>query len=163
MSQPHRLVGSWQVTVVENDGPPTMMLGSFHADGTVVTAEHPVVTPPGAPGVVYTSSGHGAWKATGPSTAAWTILGLGSDGQGQLFGVVTVRAEIGLGADGRSFTGTATATISDRHGVPMATFPVKLEAIRIAAEAPVGPDAAGQGSAWIGNDGATNDTETAGG
>jgi hypothetical protein len=51
-------VGSWRMTFFEAVGPPTLGLATFGADGTVVTAEHPVVMPPIAPGVVFTSSGH---------------------------------------------------------------------------------------------------------
>src|SRR5688572_7230216 len=72
MAEGQGFVGSWRMTVFEPEGPPTLGLATFGADRTVVTAEHPVVTPPIAPGVVYTSSGHGAWEATGPNTAVVT-------------------------------------------------------------------------------------------
>ncbi|MGH2561184.1 MAG: hypothetical protein ACRDJH_19115 [Thermomicrobiales bacterium] len=60
-------VGSWWVTVFETDGPPTRALFTLGADGTMVTAEHPVVTPPGAPGVIFTSSG---WGPMGKGTCS---------------------------------------------------------------------------------------------
>lgn len=136
MARHSGIVGSWWATVFETDGPPTRALFTFGADGTMVTAEHPVVTPPGAPGVIFTSSGHGAWEATGPESAIFTFIGLGSDGQGHLFGVVTVRGGVTLGADGQTLSGDIVATIADREGNTLATFPMTLQGTRIVAAAP---------------------------
>jgi hypothetical protein len=129
-------VGSWRMTVDEADGPPTLALATFSADGTVVTAEHPVVTPPIAPGVVFTSSGHGAWAATGPETANVTFVGLGSLGEGILFGTVTARAQIALGADGQTFRGEVVWTIADPSGQPHGSYSGSFQATRIVAEGP---------------------------
>jgi hypothetical protein len=134
-------VGSWRITVFEPDGPPTLALATFGADGTLVTAEHPVVTPPIAPGVVFTSSGHGAWEATGQDTIVLTYVGLGSLGQGSLFGTVTIRAGATLDAGGERFSGEFIATISDPDGPALATIPGTLQATRIVAEAPQMPAA----------------------
>src|SRR5687767_4099415 len=79
------LVGSWLLTIFETDGPPTRGLVTVHADGTLVSAEHPVVTPPGAPGVIFTSSGHGSWQPTDGDEASFAFVALGSDGTGNLF------------------------------------------------------------------------------
>ncbi|MGH2534687.1 MAG: hypothetical protein ACRDJW_20705 [Thermomicrobiales bacterium] len=130
------LVGSWIATVFETDGPPTRALFTFGADGAMVAAEHPVVTPPGAPGVIFTSSGHGVWEATGPETAIVTCIGLGSDGQGNLFAAVTYRASITLGSGGQTLGGEIVATIADPAGNTLATFPMTLQGTRIVAEAP---------------------------
>lgn len=132
------LVGSWRMTFFEDEGPPTLALATFGADGTVVTAEHPVVTPPMAPGVIFTSSGHGAWQATGPDTAIFTFVGLGGDGQGNLFGTATARSSITLGADGQTFSGEVVWTIVDPGGSLLATYPGRFQAMRIVAEAPAG-------------------------
>jgi hypothetical protein len=102
----------------------------------MVTAEHPVVTPPGAPGVIFTSSGHGAWQATGPGSAIFTYIGLGSDGQGKLFAVVTFRGAVRLDTGGRALSGEVVATIADPDGKTLATFPMTLQGTRIVAEAP---------------------------
>jgi hypothetical protein len=123
------------VTIHEADGPPTRALFTFGADGTVVIAEHPVVTPPGAPGVIFTSSGHGAWQASGPNSVRATFIALGSDGQGNLFAIVTFRIEITLEAGGQTFAGEFVATIADPGGNTLATFPGALQATRIVAEA----------------------------
>ena len=136
MSELADAVGSWYVMVYEPDGPPTRALCTLGADGTMVTAEHPVVTPPGAPGVIFTSSGHGAWKAAGPKRVIFTFLTLGGDALGNLYGVVTFRGDCTLSQDGASFTGDVTARIEDPQGAEMATFPLTIEGTRIVAEAP---------------------------
>jgi hypothetical protein len=137
-------VGSWQITVFEREGPPTLALATCGADGTLVTAEHPVVTPPDAPGPIFASAGHGAWRTTGPDAAIFSTVGLGSTGQGTLFAVVTFRAAVTLGADGQTFSGEFVATVADRAGTTMATFPGTLQGTRIAAEAPAVPTAGTQ-------------------
>lgn len=132
-------VGSWRMTFFEEEGPPTLALATFGADGTVVTAEHPVVTPPVAAGVIFTSSGHGAWQPTGADTAVFTFVGLGSYGQGILFGTATARSSITLGAGGQTFSGEVVWTITDPGGSPLATYPGRFQATRIVAEAPGTP------------------------
>lgn len=130
-------VGSWLLTFFEDDGAPTLALATIGADGTVVTSEHPVVTPPIAAGVIFTSSGHGAWKATGPDTAVVTFVGLGSYGEGILFGTATARSAITLGDDGQSFSGDVVWTVADPAGDSLATYPGTFQATRINAEARV--------------------------
>jgi hypothetical protein len=129
-------VGSWRITVYEADGPPTLALAAVAADGTLVTAEHPVVTPPDTAGVVFTSAGLGVWRATAPDTAILTFVGLGCHGQGNLFGTVTVRAGVTLRADCQEFSGEFVATIAEPGGSTIATYPGTLRATRIVAEAP---------------------------
>ena len=129
-------VGSWLITFFEEDGPPTLALATLGADGTVVTAEHPVVTPPIAHGPVYTSSGHGAWQATGPDSAIITFVGLGSYGEGVLFGTVTANATITLAPDRQAFDGAVRFTIADHGGNTLGTFPGSFRATRITPEAP---------------------------
>jgi hypothetical protein len=132
-------VGAWRMTICESDGPPTLALFALGADGTLVSAEHPVVTPPGAPGAVFASAGIGSWRASGPAAAALTSVGLGSLGSGILFGVVTFRASVELAGDRRTLTGDFVATIEDRDGTGVATFPGTLKGHRIQAEGPVTP------------------------
>ncbi|MGH2561188.1 MAG: hypothetical protein ACRDJH_19135 [Thermomicrobiales bacterium] len=132
------LVGSWRVMAVSPDEPPELSLGTFGADGTVVTSPRPVFPPmPGGPGgVIFTSAGHGAWEATGPDTATVTFVVLTADGQGNQLFTVTVRATGTLGADGQTFSGEGTRTFTDPAGNTMMTQPVVVEATRIVAEAP---------------------------
>jgi hypothetical protein len=127
------LVGSWRVSVFEEQGPPTLGLATFGADGNVVTAEHPVVTPPGAPGVIFTSSGHGSWKAIGNDNAIFTFVALGSDELGNLFCTVTISSSVTLGIEGENFDGDFMATMSEPQGSPLAKFNGKIEGVRIAA------------------------------
>jgi hypothetical protein len=127
-------IGSWSLTVFESDGPPTRELLTLGADGTLVSAEHPVVTPPGGPGAIFTSSGHGAWKASGPNEALFTYIGFGSDVSGNLFAVVTFDGSLTLGTDRHTLKGEMTARIDDPQGTTMATFPMTLEGTRIVAE-----------------------------
>ena len=136
MTEQLGFVGSWLVTFFEEDGPPTLALATVGSDGTVVTAEHPVVTPPIASGPVFTSSGHGAWKAIGPDTAALTFVGLGSHAEGSLFGTVTANATITLGPDRRSFDGDVVFTVADPTGTVLGAWPGTYKATRIVAEAP---------------------------
>ena len=137
VDQQHQgFVGSWRATIFETDGPPTQALFTLGADGTLVSAEHPIVTPPGA-GRIFTSSGHGAWMADGPGTAIITFVGLGSREEGTLFGTVTIRAAVALDAGGHTCRGQFVATLADPDEHPLATFTGTLEATRIVAEAPV--------------------------
>ena len=138
MSQQLGFVGSWRAAIFEDDGPPTQALFTLGADGTLVSAEHPIVTPPGA-GRVFTSSGHGAWAADGPDTAIATFVGLGSVDEGVLFGSVTIRTAITLDAGGQTCAGRFVATLADPDGNSLATFPGTLKATRIVAEAPEMP------------------------
>ena len=132
----HGIVGSWKMTFFEKDGPPTLALATIGADGTVVVAEHPVVTPPIAGEAVFTSSGHGAWAASGQDAATFTVVGLGSFGRGVLFGTATARAAVKLGTDGRSFAGDVVWTIADPDGHSRAVYPGTFQATRIVPEAP---------------------------
>jgi hypothetical protein len=128
-------VGAWRLTVVEANGSSSQALATVGADGTMVTAEHPVVTPPITDGPVFTSSGR-AWRATGPGTAVFSFVGLGCDGNGTFFGTVTIRSEITLAAGGETFSGEFAATIADPTGKTLAVIPGTIQATRIVAEAP---------------------------
>ena len=136
MAESMGFVGSWLVTFFEEGGPPTLALATVGADGTVVASEHPVVTPPIANNVVFTSAGHGAWASTGPETAVFTLVVLGSYGEGVFFGTATGHSAIKLGADGQTFSGDVVWTLADPAGQPLATFPGTFQATRIVAEGP---------------------------
>jgi hypothetical protein len=135
--QNNALVGSWQVTVTSNQGPIGRSLGTFGADGTLVTSPPPVLPRPGAPGqFVFASSGHGAWAATGPDAAMLTFVGQAVDGQGTTAAIATVRASLKLAADGRTFSGKGSRVLSSPAGDVLATQQIMVEATRILAEAP---------------------------
>jgi hypothetical protein len=130
-------IGSWQVTVSFAEGPPGRSLGTIDADGTIVVSIPPVMPWPGAAGdVLFLSSAHGAWEATGSDSAIVTFVGLVADGQGTLFGTATIRASITLNPDGETFSGSNTVTIADEAGNTMATRRGTIQGTRIVAEAP---------------------------
>jgi hypothetical protein len=105
---------------------------TLHADGTLVAAEHPVVTPPGAPGVIFTSSGHGSWQAIGEDAVSFAFKTLGADGTGNLFAVVTIRGAVAIDPEGNTFAGEATATIFDPSERHLGAFALTLRGERIA-------------------------------
>jgi hypothetical protein len=133
-SEKEGFAGSWWVTYFETEGPATRALFTLSVDGTMITAEHPVVTPPGAPSVIFTSTGHGSWTLTSPDNATFTFMGLGSDLHGKLWAVVTYRGTIALDAAGQTLSGEFVATISDPEGNMLASFPMTLTGSRIVAE-----------------------------
>jgi hypothetical protein len=138
MSTPSGFVGSWRVIAVSPDEPPELSLGTFGSDGTVVTSPRPVFPPlPGGPGnVIFTSAGHGTWKATGAETGIATFDVLVADGQGNHLFTVTLRANATLGADGQTFRGEGTRAFADPAGTVVMTQPAVVEGTRIVAEAP---------------------------
>ena len=138
-------VGAWQVAVTLDQGSPEVSLGTFSADGTVVTGVSPVLpAPPDAPSaVVFTSGGHGVWEATESGTAIITFVLLLADEQGQPFGTATVRGHLALDADAQTFRGEVVRTLADPEGTTLATIPGEVQGTRIVAEA---PDAAVDGT-----------------
>jgi hypothetical protein len=138
-------VGAWQVAVTLDQGSPEVSLGTFSADGTVVTAVSPVLpAPPDAPtAVVFTSGGHGVWEATGSGTAIITFVLLLADEQGQPVGTATVRGRLTLDADAQTFRGEVVRTLADPAGTALATIPGDVQGTRIVAAA---PDAAVDGT-----------------
>jgi hypothetical protein len=143
MAAEQGFIGSWQVIVSFAEGPPSRSLGTIDADGTIVSSIAPIMPWPGAPGdVLFVSSAHGAWEATGSDSAIVTFLGLVADGQGNLFGTATVRASITLDPDGETFSGSNMLTIADLEGTTVATRRGTIQGMRIVAEEPESPDAA---------------------
>lgn len=135
--QNNALVGSWHVTVNSTKMPPVSSFGTFGADGTLVTSPPPVLPRPGAPGeMVFTSSGHGAWTATGPDAAILTFVGQSVDGKGIPVGTMTVRASLVLSAGAKAFSGEGARTFAGPGGNVLATDKIVVQAARIAAEAP---------------------------
>jgi hypothetical protein len=137
MADLHGIVGSWRVTATESEGPPSVSLGTFGADGTVISSPPPVFPPMGPSGeAIFTSAGHGAWEATGPDTAVLTFVVLTADQQGNPLITVTVRANGTLGADGQTFSGEGSRTFTDPAGNMVGTEPAVVRGTRIVAEAP---------------------------
>ncbi|HEY7032318.1 MAG TPA: hypothetical protein VH482_13350 [Thermomicrobiales bacterium] len=137
------LAGSWRVVVSAADGRTFLTLSTFGADGTVLTSGLPAQqAPPGTPpGVVFVSTAHGAWAATGADTANATFVHLRANADGQPLGTITPRLGITLGADGQTFSGEFVTTLADPAGKTLATFSGTIQATRIVAEAPGMPPA----------------------
>jgi hypothetical protein len=143
MADSQGFIGSWQVIVSFAQGPPSRSLGTIDADGTIVASIAPIMPWPGAPGdVLFLSSAHGAWEATGSDSSIVTFLALLADGQGNLFGTATIRASITLDPDGETFSGSNMVTIADLEGTTVATRRGTIQGMRIVAEEPESPDAA---------------------
>jgi hypothetical protein len=138
-------VGAWQVAVNLDQGSPEVSLGTFSADGTVVTAVSPVMPAPAdaQTPVVFTSGGHGVWEATGSGTAIITFVLLLADEQGQPVGTATVRGHLVLDTDAQTFRGDVVRSLADHAGTTLATIPGEVQGTRIVAAA---PDAAVDGT-----------------
>lgn len=149
VSKRHLIVGSWRVIISPAQGTPALGLATFGADGTVVNAFPPVEPSPSAPGgVVFVSSGHGAWQASGPDAAVFTFVALGADGQGNLNGAGTIRVSVTLDAGGQTFSGEYDATMADPRGTTVGTEQGTVQAARIVAEP---PDMPARMAAHVGN------------
>lgn len=133
----HLITGSWRVTLFPAEGTPALGLATFGADGTMVNAFPPVEPSPLVPGgVMFVSSGHGAWETTGPDTVIAGFVALGADGQGQPGGTGTIRAGITLDADGQAFSSDYDATMAGPAGNTVATEQGTLRATRIVTVTP---------------------------
>jgi hypothetical protein len=133
------LVGSWRTTVsIPGGPPPSTSLSTIHDDGTIVSSGFPAqVPPPGSPvSVIFVSSGHGSWEATGPNDAIFTFVEQWADGQGDPLLTLTVNSTATLGDDGQTFTGSFDSTIADLTGNIVASFPGTVQGTRIVAEGP---------------------------
>ena len=139
----HGFVGSWELTVREDQAPPFPALATIGADGTLLVSPPPVVPPAprGPQTVVHTSAGHGVWEATGPATGILTFVLLAADAEGRFFATRTVRADVTLDGDGQTFRGAYAGTVADPSGSVLATDAGMLLATRIVAEAPEPPNA----------------------
>lgn len=127
----HPLVGAWVLDTDTSDAanPPT--LASFSADGVYTQNE------------LDNGPGIGSWHATGARTAELTFHSFGTDEQGNYGGMVTVRADIEVAADGQSLTATYTLELVDANGSGTGQYgPGNVSGTRIAVEpmgTPEGP------------------------
>jgi hypothetical protein len=126
------LVGSWQLTISPSQGTPAPGLATFGIGGIVVTSTLVVEPALGAlDRVIFISTGHGAWEANGQDTASLTLLALATDGQGRFDSAGVIHANLTLGSDGQTFSGSYMATIADPTGNTVATEQGTLQATRI--------------------------------
>jgi hypothetical protein len=93
----HPLVGAWLIDATPHDTADPLELLSFDEAG--------IVTNPGAAGL-------GSWASTGKRGADATIMLPSLDPAGGFVGFVTIRANVAVAADGRSFAGTYTLQLA---------------------------------------------------
>lgn len=129
----HGFVGAWRVTFDTPTGPSQSLL-TVMADGTLLFSGRPVS--PAADGfpIIFSSTAHGAWQATGATAAALTWVGLVTDGEGALLAVVTDSVEAALSADNNSWSGTYSATVNDPDGNELYVGGATVRATRITVQ-----------------------------
>jgi hypothetical protein len=132
------IVGSWRVTLYPDAGTtPNQALITPSADGTLIATPPAVEQFPLAPeGVVYVSTCHGAWKATGVNSAAIGFLGQSSNRQGESLGMGSVRSDCELDGDAMTFGGRYAFEMADPTGNIFATEEGMVRGMRITADAP---------------------------
>jgi hypothetical protein len=132
-----RFVGAWRVTLLPAQGTPAPALATLGADGTLAMTTLPVEPFLGADDqMIYVSGGHGAWEAKGPDKARFTFVGLAAGERGTWAATGTISANLTLGADGATVTGSYWASIADNAGREMATEKGTLRAERISVQMP---------------------------
>ena len=123
----HPIVGAW-ILIVDDDpeAPPT--LSAFSADGIYHDSEF------------EGGGGMGAWEATGPTSAALTLVQQFPTEDDESAEQVTIRATIEVDPDGQSFTGEYTIELAG-EGAPAGEYgPGTVTGTRIVVE-PMGTPA----------------------
>lgn len=118
----HPLVGSWVIDPDANPASDPPALAIFHADGTTVELHE------------REPDGVGAWQATGPRTAAVTIVYHNLNESLKLQFTVTVRGEIEVDATGAAFTAHYLAETTAPDGKVTATEEATATGTRITVE-----------------------------
>jgi hypothetical protein len=126
-------VGAWRLTFDTPTGPSQSLL-TVMADGTLLFSGRPVSPAAGGFPVIFSSAGHGAWRQTGPTTAAATWVGLVTDGEGTFLAAVTDSVEATLAADGNAWSGTYSATVADPDGTILYVGGATVQATRITVQ-----------------------------
>ena len=131
-TQDHPLVGAWLLTDGQDADSPAALV-SFGADGIYRDTD-----------VVDGRDSYGAWEATGPSSAAVTLVQpFPESDDGDSEGLVKIRAVLEVSADSASFTGEYTLEVEGVAGVPAGEYvPGTVTGTRISVEpmgTPAGP------------------------
>ena len=125
-------VGAWRLTLAPVQGTPTPALITIGEHGTLITASLPVEPFLGAADrVIFVSAGHGLWKATGPKTMSFTIVGLAATERGSQAASALIAGRVEINPGGHLLSGTYHATVFDPAGMAMATEDGMLQASRI--------------------------------
>jgi hypothetical protein len=136
--QQHPTIGSWRI-MLSPDGGETEnhALVTFLADGGLISSPPPVEQFPLAEdGVVFVSSGHGAWNATGSDQIELGFLGQATNSRGELQGFGSVHATGQANAEGNRISGRYHFEIAGPDGIVFATEDGNVRGTRISAANP---------------------------
>jgi len=114
--QGHPLVGTWIVDRIPDDSTDAPTVIIFTSDGAVID-------PLGGTA--------GAWQATGPRSAAWTLVGLFDGGAG---GYLLVRAVADVDDTGMTYDGSSSVSLVAPDGSVDGSFPATPHGTRMPIE-----------------------------
>ena len=129
----HPLVGAWLVAVPA-DPSRTVALNTYGADGNVQVT------------IDTGNASHGTWEATGPHTAALTVVGFAPDPNGGPTGLVTLRGSVEVDETGQNFRGEGDEAVTLPDGTVLGPFPDAVIGTRITVQPAGTPDARHPGS-----------------
>jgi hypothetical protein len=134
-------VGAWRLTFDTPTGPSQSLL-TVMGDGTLLFSGRPVSPAAGGFPVIFSSTAHGAWEQSGPTSAALTWVGLVADGEGTLLAVVTDSVEATLSVNSNAWSGSYSATVNDPDGNELYVGGATVRAERITVQPLATPAAA---------------------
>lgn len=127
-------VGAWRLTFDTPAGPSHSLL-TVMADGTLLFSGRPVSPATGSFPVIFSSAAHGVWQqGAGIGEAAFTWVGLVTDGEGTLLAEVTDSVEATLSPAGGTWSGRYSATVVDPSGNVLYVGGATVEAARITVQ-----------------------------
>jgi len=129
--QKKAIVGSWLVTVNNLDGPAQKAFLTFIEDGNLIgTTQGDVI-----PAHLITTAQHGTWSSQGGRAFTFTFLQIGYDPDGELIGILKVRANLTLSVSENELSGPFKFEITDPSGKVVASGDGgSLQATRIKVE-----------------------------
>ncbi len=116
LMQGHPFVGTWVVDRIPDDSSDAPHVIIFTSDGAVID-------PLGGTG--------GAWQATGPRSAALTLVGLFDEGAG---GYLLVRATLEVDETGMTYDGSSSISLVAPDGTVNGSFPATPHGMRMPIE-----------------------------
>ena len=136
--QQHPAIGSWRIMLSSDESDSeNHALITLMADGSLVSSPPSVEQfPLSADGVIFVSSGHGAWTATGADRVELGFIAQATSSQGELLGFGSVHATGQEHADGTSFSGRYHFEIAGPDGIVFATEDGDVRGMRISAANP---------------------------
>jgi hypothetical protein len=136
--QQHPAIGSWRIMLTPDGGESeNHALITLLADGSVISSPPPVERfPLAAEGVIFVSTGHGAWTGTGADRVELGFVGQGTNSRGELEGFGSVYATGQADTGGNSFSGRYHFEIAGPDGTVAATEDGTVRGMRITAADP---------------------------